>query len=271
MGFSPTEIRVRLANGTWLRLGRGVYAIGGTVDSWERRACVRVLESGDAAALSHEAAAYMHRLVDEPPTQTDVTVPHGRVRRKTHRARNFTRADIKLQQGIPVTCVARTIVDLAGVLPRERLEDVLDRALLRGLTSIPSLRSYIASRHLSRERGVGVLQRLLDDREGGIPETELERAFERVLQRFGLPMPNRQIPVATRRVDFIYEEQRLWVEVNGRKDHGKKAVFEDDHVRHNEIALALADFLHLRFTWHQVTKRPAYVANAVGRALGRQR
>ena len=170
---------------------------------------------------------------------------------------------------MPVTCIARTIVDLAGALSRARLEDVLDRALLRGLVSIPSLRAYIASRRLGNLRGVATLQRLLDDRERGVPETELERAFERVLRRFGLPMPDRQVPVATRRVDFIYDNERLWVEVNGRKEHGKKAVFEKDHVRHNEIALELADFLHLRFTWTQVTTRQAYVAEAVERALRR--
>jgi very-short-patch-repair endonuclease len=108
---------------------------------------------------------------------------------------------------------------------------------------------------------------LLDDREGGVPETELERALERVLRSFGLPMPSRQIRVGGRRLDFIYDQQRVWVDVNGRKDHGKKAAFEEDHVRHNEIALELKEFLHLRFTWTQVTKRQRYVADAVERAL----
>jgi very-short-patch-repair endonuclease len=209
----------------------------------------------------------MHHLIDEPPTRIDVTVPHDQPRRGTRRARHFTRADVKLRGGIPVTCVARTLVDLAGVVPRERLEDVLDRALLRGLVSIPSIRRYIRSRQLAHERGVGVLQRLLDDREGGIPGSQLERAFERVLRRYCLPAPERQIEVGRYRVDFLYQRQRVWVEVNGRKDHGRKTVFEADHVRHNDIALELNGFLHLRFTWTQVTKQQRYVADAVDRAL----
>ena len=83
-GFSSTEIRLRLANGTWLRLGRGVYAIAGTVDSWERWAWVRVLEAGDGAALSHDAAGYKHALIDDPPRLIDVTAPVERKRKGTH-------------------------------------------------------------------------------------------------------------------------------------------------------------------------------------------
>jgi very-short-patch-repair endonuclease len=255
----------------WIRLGRGVYAVAGSVASWERQAIARVLEAGDGAALSHEAAAYAHRLVDQPPARIDVTVPHGRVRSNAHRARNFTRADVRMREGIAVTCVARTIVDVAGVFVRRRLEDVVDRALLRGLITVPSQRAYIAGRGLGRRRSVATLQRVLDDREGGVPATELERAFERLLRRSKIPLPDRQIRVGKRRVDFIYQRERLWIEVNGRKDHGKKAVFEDDHVRHNEIALELVDFLHLRFTWDQVTKHKRYVAETVSSALGARR
>lgn len=268
-GFSPTEIYCRTSNGTWLHLDRGVYAIAGTVDSWERRAWVRVLAAGEGAALCDEAAAYAHGLLDEVPARIGVVVPYARRGRDTHRAKNFTRADVKLKKGLPVTCVPRTIVGLAGVLPREWLEAVVDTALLRGLITIDSQRAYIESRGLRNARGMKVLNEVLDDREGGVPETELERAFERVLRRFGLPMPDRQFRVAARRVDFIYREQHLWIEVNGRRDHGKKAVFEDDHVRHNEIALELKDFLHLRFTWTQVTKQAPYVAEALERALSR--
>jgi very-short-patch-repair endonuclease len=244
-----------------------VYTIAGTVASWEQHAWTRILEAGEGAALSHEAAAYVLGLVDDPPARIDVTIPYERSRSGVHRARTFSRSDIKLERGMPVTRVPRTIVDVAGVLPRERLESVVDRALLRGLVSIPSARVYISSHGLRNARGMKTLTAVLNDREGGVPETELERAFEQVLRRFTLPMPSRQIHVGRKRVDFIYEEQRVWIEVNGRRDHGRRAVFEDDHARHNEIALALKDFLHLRFTWTQVTKRRAYVAETVARAL----
>ncbi len=136
--------------------------------------------------------------------------------------------------------------------------------------SIESQRGYTKSRRLTNARGVKVLNEILDDRESGVPESELERAFERVLRRFAIPMPDRQLIVGKRRVDYIYSEQKLWIEVNGRRDHGSKAVFEDDHLRHNEIALELSDHLHLRFTWTQVTKNQAYVAQAVESGLTRR-
>lgn len=60
-GLSAAQIRVRLSKSAWIKLGRGVYGIAKTVDSWERRAWLRVLEAGEGAALSHEAAAYVWR------------------------------------------------------------------------------------------------------------------------------------------------------------------------------------------------------------------
>lgn len=130
----------------------------------------------------------------------------------------------------------------------------MDRALLGGLVSIESQRACIKSRSLTNARGMKGLDEILDDREGGVPETELERAFERVLRRFQIARPDRQVKVGARRVDYLYADAKLWVEVSGRKDHGREPVFENDHFRHNEIALELTDYVHLRFTFNQVTK-----------------
>ncbi|MEX2394311.1 MAG: type IV toxin-antitoxin system AbiEi family antitoxin domain-containing protein, partial [Actinomycetota bacterium] len=268
LGFSPTEIRSRLANGAWVRSHPGVYVIAGSQDTWERRAMVAALDAGAGAAVSHRAAAYLHGLLDAPPP-VSVIVPNGRRHGRAMRAKNFTRSDVRLKGEIPTTCVPRTIVDIAGELARERFEDVVDRSLVRGLATIESLRRYVAARGLGNLRGAGLLREILDDRERGIPESELERLFERVLEGGGVRLPDRQHRVGDRRVDFIYHEEKVVIEVDGRRDRSTRKRFDDDRARRNEISLALPDYVPLQFTWTHLKEEPERVIDTVKRALNR--
>lgn len=52
-------------------------------------------------------------------------------------------ADRTLIKGIPVTSIHRTLIDLGDVADGQLVEDALDRALERGLTSTPWLRGEI--------------------------------------------------------------------------------------------------------------------------------
>jgi very-short-patch-repair endonuclease len=71
--------------------------------------------------------------------------------------------------------------------------------------------------------------------------------------------------VGDRRLDFAYPDQKIMIELDGRIDHSKKRIFEDDRKRQND--LVLAGWTVLRFTWDDVTKRPAEVARTIERAL----
>ena len=266
LGLTERVIDGMIASGRWRVLSRRAYALPGAPVTWEQRAMARALSFQPDGAISHLAAAALLGIAERKPERIDVTVP---IRRKggpaVHRARTFSRVDIRKVDGIPVTCPARTLIDLAGILTREPLEAALDTAILKGLVSLAAVRRYIDARGLGNRRGVALLRRLLDDRESAVPESELERKFERLVKKHSLPKPARQFWVGRRRIDYAYPEKKIAIELDGRKDHAKKRVFEADRKRQNQ--LVIAGWTPLRFTWDQLRHEDEDVAATIRAAL----
>ena len=76
---------------------------------------------------------------------------------------------------------------------------------------------------------------------------------------YGCPFPGEQF-----RVDFLWRQQRLIVETDGRDVHSTRQAFERDRKR--DQRLMLAGWRVVRFTWRQITREPERVA-ATLRAL----
>jgi predicted transcriptional regulator of viral defense system len=85
-----------------------------------------VLACGPAAALSHRSAADLHGLRETNRAPIDVTVPGRTARRHDgidlHRSTTLTPADVTIVDALPVTTVARTVLDLAAVVHRRAVE-----------------------------------------------------------------------------------------------------------------------------------------------------
>ena len=90
--------------------------------------------------------------------------------------------------GIPVTNAARTLLDLASCVGEERMNQVVDEALRKGLVSIESLRRFVNREKKSGRRGAGVLRRLVEQREPGYQPSasELQASVRRLLAAAGL-------------------------------------------------------------------------------------
>lgn len=270
LGLGRKAIQKRIDNGIWVPTRRGTYATAGSPQTWEQRVMLAVLSGGPGAVASHLTAAMLWHLTDRRPSITHITVPHSRRLTPTHDRiihRSRIQPEARRASGIPVTSPARTMVDISADLDDYRLEAVLDAALKSQLVSLLGLRRYIAERGLGNRRGVAILRRLLNDREKGATESELERRFLRLLLKARLREPDRQHRVGTRRIDFAYVEERVAIELDGFAGHSRKQTFEDDRQRHN--ALVLEGWLVLRFTWDDVTKRPDAVLTTIERALSR--
>ena len=269
-GLTRDQVRQLVRSGRWAAVRRGVYIVVGSTSSWEQRASIALLACCNHAALSFRAAAFLYGLTDEKPHCIDVTIPYRtRTRAVTglavHRALQLDAHDTRMVRGLRVTCPARTLVDIASVYPERAIARAVDRALLSGLATIRVVRRYIDDRDLQCRPGVGTLVRLLDDREFGVPESELERRTLELIGAYRLPAPERQHRVGPHRVDFVYPDPRVLVEVDGRATHGTSEAFEQDPVRQND--LVLDGWAVLRFTWRQVTQDPGYVADTLRRAL----
>lgn len=270
LGLSEDAADRRLRSGRWRAVEPGIYAMAGSPDTWERRLVSAVLVSRGRALVSHVTAAALHELSEVRSEVTHVTVVHGRhhprsAEREVHQARNLTPRDATSLRGIAVTSIPRTLVDVAGCVSRERLEAILDAALVGRKASLRRLRAYVEQ--TGNKRGVGYLRRLLAEREDGVPESELERRFIRLVRKLRLPEPARQVRIGSYRVDFAYPAHRIAIELDGYRYHGSSRALRADLVRQNR--LVLLGWLPLRFTWADVADEDA-VAETLRTILARE-
>jgi len=269
-------LKRRVASGQLVRLHRGVYAVGHarlTRDGWWMAA---VLAAGPGALLSHRDAAALHGL--RPPgnhVRWEVTT-RGRAS-STDRIRVFGTTTLRAEDattvdGIPVTSVARTLVDLAGVVPEAQLTKALNEVERQRLFDLRAIERAMAATARRNGRGHAAMRQALARlRTIGAPVTrsELEDRFVALLDAHDLPRPATNASVEGMEVDACWPQQRVAVELDGWGTHQTRQAFQNDRERSND--LTVADWALLRFTWADVTRRPEQTAARVARALARGR
>jgi very-short-patch-repair endonuclease/predicted transcriptional regulator of viral defense system len=273
LGMSSATIDRRLQSGLWQPVHRGVYRLPGARPTWRANLLAACFAWGPDAVGSHTSAAALRRLVAFEAGALELTVPYGRHRNGpgiVHRA-DLDPLDVEVVDAIPVTTVARTLIDLAGTQPRDDVEDALDDALYRGLVSRRRLLWRIDALAANGRAGVGVMRELLEERDGmvSVPQSRFETRLLSVLKRGGIPKPEVQYPIkiGTRTVfaDFAYPDAGLALEADSRKFHIARSRFEGDRERTN--ALVAIGWRVMRITWVALRSRPDSVVDAVGRAL----
>jgi very-short-patch-repair endonuclease len=171
--------------------------------------------------------------------------------------------------GIPVTSVTRTILDLAAVVSRRQLERAVNEMEVRELRARRSLPDLLA--RYPRRRGTAVLRHLLEDRASfvGVTENDLEEAFLALIDRSGLPRPRINADLFIRgrviRPDFTWPGARLVVETDGGAVHRTDRAFERD--RERDRVLIAEGWRVMRVTWRQLRDSPGEVAADVREAL----
>jgi len=136
-GVTPQEIKLRLRRGDLLREHRGVYRVGHRAPSIEATYLAAVFAGGEGARLCGRAGAHLWALIKgQPPPAEVITATERRIEGiRTQRARHVDAQDCAVCRGIPITSVARTVVDLASELPEEALARACHEAGVRyGLT-----------------------------------------------------------------------------------------------------------------------------------------
>jgi hypothetical protein len=165
---------------------------------------------------------------------------------------------VELGDGLRVTSVARTLKDLALVVSRQRLEALCERAeLLRLLDA----RDFANTRSVKLRAALAKLACI----EPAMTRNELEQRFLALCESAGLPRPLVNHPLLGFEIDFLWPDHRLAVETDGRAAHLRPTAFEND--RRRDVALSLAGYRVLRFTWRQVLDDPDYVRAALAQAL----
>jgi hypothetical protein len=178
-----------------------------------------------------------------------VTVParsrHGRAGITLHRVRHLHEDDRTLHENIPVTTVARTLLDVAEVRPTA-LERAFEEAERRRILDVRAVEDVCERSH--GRRGVRPVRALLASTWEPPPLTRsgVERRFLDLCREAGLPRPAVNVVVAGYEVDMLWEEHKLVVELDTRGTHGTRAAFERDRLR--DATLLMAGYRVLRFT-----------------------
>jgi hypothetical protein len=245
-----------------------VYAVAGAPESWERDLMTGLLSLGTASWVSHEAAAVLHGFDRSVAGAVEFTVMRNRSGIggpfRVHTTRTLPPIDQVEVREFRCVSATRTIIDLARArIPTVRLEAAIDSAV-RSQASSP----IVLMRRLTDLRGPGRwgarrLDRLLLDSGG---HTLLERRFLELMRTAGLPRPRTQV-VHRRggrtfaRVDFIFDDQSIVVEVFGRKGHASDAERARDAQRRNELQDVGRRVYE--YTYAQVTREPSYVVRTM--------
>lgn len=269
LGLSFHHVRQRSASGLSERLGGGVHRVVGVAPNTRQELLAAVWRTDGVA--SHRSAAVLHGLLEAGDHDPEVTVAptggHEVAGVIVHRSGDLHRSHVEEIDAIPVTGVARTLVDLGAVVGRKRLEQAVHRARHLGLVDLDALRREYEQLSARGRNGCGPMGELLADQHASLAPTEsrLELELFHLLRRAGVPLPERQHPVLVegRRfvLDFAYPRSLLFLEGDGFGVHGTRSAFESDRDRQN--LLVVAGWRPLRFTWRQVRQSPHVVVARV--------
>jgi very-short-patch-repair endonuclease len=263
LGMTPEGIKHRLRRGRLHRVQRGVYAVGRPQLTRHGVLIAAVLGCGPDAALSHEHAGEVYGIRRRRAGPIEVTVPAGAMRSRpgvrVHRAA-LEPCDRTLQQGIPITGPARTLVDLAQRLDARALEAAVNEADKLDLVDPEWLRAALEA--MRGQRGVTALRELLERRTFTLTDSELERRFLPIARRAGLPQPRTQRRVNGFRVDFYWPDLGLVVETDGLRYHRTPAQQARDRLC--DQAHTAAGLTPLRFTHEQIALDAGHVESILG-------
>jgi len=278
-GLSKTVIRNRVRDGRLRPLHRSVYAVGHARLTREGRWMAAVLAIGPWTVLSHRSAAALHGLRRQHGGRVEVTTVFHRAstdRIEVHARRRLHLEDRVLVDGIPVTSVARTLVDLADVLRPEQLRSVLVQADEQRSADLHETYRALARVRGRPGRGHARLRAALDEvaaRNGARTRSDLEELLLSLVAKHGLPRPRTNVWFPAEdgsgvEVDAIWRAERVAVELDSWRHHRSRDAFDRDRRKGN--TLLLAGWTVLRFTDDDLDHRPADVAATLATALQRR-
>lgn len=224
LGMSIKAIDRRVASGQLSSRRGGVFAVAPVLDHdpWGR--WMEATLTQPSSLLSRRSASVAYGILDREGPWMTITRPgsggpvvHDGIR--VHRSSTLD-ADRTELRGIPITSVARVLLDLAS--------DVGDRALARALREAVRLERISMGElgnALGRYRGRRGSRRLAEAvaRYRGLPLARARsgaeiRAME-LLRAANIPLPRLNWPVAGEEADLSWPHARLIIEIDGGPFH----------------------------------------------------
>jgi very-short-patch-repair endonuclease len=264
-GVTPAEIAQRLRTGGLLREHRGVYRVGHRAPSVQARYLAAVRACGPGALLFGPAAAHLLGILKGPPPAPEVVAPTERrvAGVLTHRSRRRHDGTSMTWGGVPVTTVARTLVDLAATLSFDDLARACHEAGVRHRTTPHHVEIELA--RTPNSTGAAKLHPILRG-DAHVTLSRLERDFLAGLREAGLELPQTNRPAGGRRVDCRWPARKLTVELDSYRYHHSRHAWEQDRRREREARARGDEFR--RYTYGDVFEEPDLMLRELRDLLG---
>jgi predicted transcriptional regulator of viral defense system len=269
-GFAKSTIAEAVRLGRLHRLHRGVYAVGHEALTWEGR-CMAAVLANAPAVTSHKTAAWIWGLRRWRAEGLHLTAPTRRHRRGpivVHFA-PLAPEDQAVVDGLPVTSVARTVLDLAPSESTGRLHQMMDRAEERKTFDLRRFERLLA--RAGGHPGRVKLRHALDTfkTEHAVLRSDLERRFRDLVIAAGLPAPQTNVVVEGYELDTYWEGEGFAVEIDVFATHGSRRSFEEDRERADDLLLAGIEMI--RVTGERLDREPRETIARVAAHLERRR
>jgi hypothetical protein len=250
---------------------RGVFVFGAGPLSRPGRWSAAVLACGPKAALGYRTAAAHWELRPTAGRTSEIVVARSTRPMRSgvvvHRHRGMESDEVTDHRGICVTTVARTVLDLAAVLPANALRRAVAQADVLHRFDRHAV-ELLLDRH-PRHLGRLPLRRLL----GAWTDPETTRSpqeerFPGLCARFGFPRPVMNAEVMGMEVDAVFFDQRVAVELDSYAFHSGAIQWENDHEK--RARLVAAGWTVLAYSYRQQRDDGGrFVRDTLGPALAR--
>jgi very-short-patch-repair endonuclease len=267
LGYSRSAVARAVGDGSLHRHHRGVFAVGHQRLTKHGTCLAAVLACGRGALLSHYSAAWLWEIAKVDPEPIHVTTSAWRRPRPPlhlHQSLALTTEDRALLEGIPVTALPRTLLDLAAAVRFAWLEKMVERSEdleLFDLRVVDDLldRTVGHPGHGRLRKAIALYRPTSFTRSG------LERRFLELCLEAGLPQPRTNFVVLGFELDCYWPEHRFAVELDIFETHGTRAAFERDRERQED--LLLAGIQMVRVTGPRLKREPVEVMKRMARLL----
>src|SRR5437764_168003 len=233
LGISRGTVALWLRQGYLHRLHPRVYAVGHPGRSAEADMAAALLYAGPGAMLSHAVAVWWLDLADQRPSTIDISTPRrcrSRPGIHVHQRRTCQRI---VHRGLPVTAVARALLDYAAFASWPKLRRTLANADYRKRLDLTALDGELRQGRPGAARLRAALERHRP--ELARVRSDLEVEFFELCERAHLPLPKINTRVHGWLVDFFWPDRGLVVEVDGCGNHRSPAQVRRD--RRMDLAL----------------------------------
>ena len=285
VGLTESKINILIGRDILTRTNRGLYARAAQVrqlSATERsKAALRVAAAvaivGPEAVGSHADAADLHGIAvltrpnpDSICVSRPLDAPRANWSRRPYINLHISDLPAKhrtVRNGVPLTTVARTVVDLARTTSLREGVVVADSALHHGKTTKPDLYAVIG--HCARWPGIAQARRAVDFSDA-LSESPFESLARLVFDQGGLPKPELQAWVGGQgrplgRADFYWPAHATIAEADGASKYNDPARARDQLQRDENLRRAGFQVVH--FTWHQLHQTPAQIVESVRAAF----